>query len=123
MSDAASSAPEFKAGDIAWTLTATALVWLMIPGLGYFYSGMARSKNALSLIMLSAISIAVVSFQVKRIYCYFGSALRRNGPPCKDEVFLYILELLLTLPPSLVVAMGLFTYFQPRSQSFHWKLG
>lgn len=66
MSDAAPSAPEFKAGDIAWTLTSTALVWLMIPGLGYFYSGMARSKNALSLIMLSAISIAVVSFQVRK---------------------------------------------------------
>jgi Amt family ammonium transporter len=66
MSDAAPSAPEFKAGDIAWTLTSTALVWLMIPGLGYFYSGMARSKNALSLIMLSVISIAVVSFQVRK---------------------------------------------------------
>ena len=42
----------------------TALVWLMIPGIGYFYSGMARKKNALSLIMLSCCSVAVVSFQV-----------------------------------------------------------
>lgn len=73
MSDAAPSAPEFKAGDIAWTLTSTALVWLMIPGLGYFYSGMARSKNALSLIMLSVISIAVVSFQVRNTFnCIAG---------------------------------------------------
>jgi Amt family ammonium transporter len=55
---------EFNAGDIAWILTSTGLVWLMIPGVGYFYSGMARSKNALSLIMLSVISVAVVSFQV-----------------------------------------------------------
>jgi len=54
---------EYNAGDIAWILTSTGLVWLMIPGVGYFYSGMARSKNALSLIMLSVISIAVVSFQ------------------------------------------------------------
>ncbi|KAG0084279.1 hypothetical protein BGZ92_010012 [Podila epicladia] len=54
----------FNAGDIAWTLASTALVWLMIPGIGYFYSGMARSKNALSLIMLSCCSVAVVSFQV-----------------------------------------------------------
>ncbi|KAF9375103.1 hypothetical protein CPB97_011695 [Podila verticillata] len=54
---------EFNAGDIAWTLASTALVWLMIPGIGYFYSGMARSKNALSLIMLSCCSVAVVSFQ------------------------------------------------------------
>ncbi|KAF9579211.1 hypothetical protein BGW38_004619, partial [Lunasporangiospora selenospora] len=54
---------QYQAGDIAWTLASTALVWLMIPGIGYFYSGMARSKNALSLIMLSCCSIAVVSFQ------------------------------------------------------------
>ncbi|KAF9350709.1 hypothetical protein BGX26_011178 [Mortierella sp. AD094] len=54
---------QYQAGDIAWTLTSTALVWLMIPGIGYFYSGMARSKNALSLIMLSCCSVAVVSFQ------------------------------------------------------------
>jgi Amt family ammonium transporter len=60
---------EFNAGDVAWVLTSTGLVWLMIPGVGYFYSGMARSKNALSLIMLSVISIAVVSFQVKFHSC------------------------------------------------------
>lgn len=56
--------PSYEAGDIAWTLMSTALVWLMIPGIGYFYSGMARKKNALSLIMLSCCSVAVVSFQV-----------------------------------------------------------
>ncbi|KAG0236906.1 hypothetical protein BGW42_002404 [Actinomortierella wolfii] len=54
---------EYSAGDIAWVLASAALVWLMVPGIGYFYSGMARSKNALSLIMLSCCSIAVVSFQ------------------------------------------------------------
>ncbi|KAK3829912.1 MAG: ammonium transporter AmtB-like domain-containing protein [Linnemannia elongata] len=54
---------QYNAGDIAWTLASTALVWLMIPGIGYFYSGMARSKNALSLIMLSCCSIAVVTVQ------------------------------------------------------------
>src|ERR1043165_859703 len=53
-----------QAGDTAWVLTSTALVFIMIPGLGYFYSGMARSKNALSLIMLSVLSLAVVSVQV-----------------------------------------------------------
>jgi ammonia channel protein AmtB len=51
-------------GHAAWVLVSTALVFIMIPGLGYFYSGMARSKNALSLIMLSVLSLAVVSVQV-----------------------------------------------------------
>jgi len=55
--------PTYDAGDIAWVLASTALVWIMIPGVGYFYSGMSRSKNALSLIMLSVLSVAIVSFQ------------------------------------------------------------
>jgi len=56
----------FTTGDVAWTLTSTALVWLMIPGVGFFYSGLARRKSALSLIWLSLMSIAIVSFQVRR---------------------------------------------------------
>ncbi|ORY92160.1 ammonium transporter AmtB-like domain-containing protein [Syncephalastrum racemosum] len=54
---------EFDAGDTAWVLASTALVWLMIPGIGYFYSGLARSKNALSLIMCAFLSLVVVSVQ------------------------------------------------------------
>lgn len=41
----------------------TALVLLMIPGVGFFYSGLARRKSALSLICLSVLATAVVSFQ------------------------------------------------------------
>ena len=36
---------------------------LMIPGLGYFYSGLAQHKNALSLLFLSVIALSIVSFQ------------------------------------------------------------
>lgn len=56
---------EFSAGDISFVLTSMALVWLMIPGIGYFYSGMARSKNALSLIMCCVLSLVVVTLQVR----------------------------------------------------------
>jgi Amt family ammonium transporter len=35
----------------------------MIPGVGFFYSGLARRKSALSLIWLSLMSVGVVSFQ------------------------------------------------------------
>jgi len=54
----------YNGGDIAWVLASTALVWIMIPGVGYFYSGLLRRKNALSMISLSMVTIAVVSFQV-----------------------------------------------------------
>ncbi|KAL0065395.1 hypothetical protein AAF712_007603 [Marasmius tenuissimus] len=53
----------YNAGDIAWILASGALVWLMIPGLGYFYSGLLRRKNALSMMWLSVCILAVVSFQ------------------------------------------------------------
>ncbi len=53
----------YNLGDIAWVLASTALVWLMIPGVGFFYSGLLRRKNALSMIWLSMMVLAVVSFQ------------------------------------------------------------
>lgn len=53
----------YNAGDIAWTLASTALVWAMIPGVGFFYSGLLRRKNALSMIWTSMMAIAVVAFQ------------------------------------------------------------
>lgn len=48
---------------MAWILTCTALVWLMIPGLGYLYSGLTRRKNALHMLLLTMMALAVVSFQ------------------------------------------------------------
>ncbi|KAL1405277.1 hypothetical protein Q8F55_008904 [Vanrija albida] len=53
----------YNLGDIAWVLASMALVWLMIPGVGLFYSGLLRRKNALSMIFLSMAGIAVASFQ------------------------------------------------------------
>ncbi|KAK3370505.1 ammonium transporter AmtB-like domain-containing protein [Podospora didyma] len=53
----------YASGDFAWIMTSSALVLLMIPGVGFFYSGLARRKSALALIWLSMISIAVVGFQ------------------------------------------------------------
>ena len=48
-------------GDTAWMLAAAALVMFMTPGLGFFYAGFTRSKNALATIMmlLSLVSITV----------------------------------------------------------------
>lgn len=53
----------YNPGDIAWMITSTALVLLMIPGVGFFYSGLARRKSALSLLWLSVMATAVISFQ------------------------------------------------------------
>jgi Amt family ammonium transporter len=53
----------YQSGNIAWMITSTALVLLMIPGVGFFYSGLARRKSALSLLWLSVMGTAVVTFQ------------------------------------------------------------
>ncbi|CAL8125811.1 unnamed protein product [Orchesella dallaii] len=54
---------KYDPGDVAWSVTCSALVWLMIPGIGYFYSGMSQCKSSLSLLVLCCWSMAVVSVQ------------------------------------------------------------
>jgi Amt family ammonium transporter len=51
---------EIDTGDTAWMLTASALVLLMTPGLGFFYAGFVRSKNVLGTIMQSFIVVGLV---------------------------------------------------------------
>ena len=53
----------FSAGDTAWILTSAAMVFIMIPGLGFFYAGMARSQAALSMLFLCMLSVAIVSIE------------------------------------------------------------
>lgn len=53
----------YQTGDIAWLLTCTILVFLMIPGIGFFYSGLTRRKSALSILLLPILSTAVVLIQ------------------------------------------------------------
>jgi len=66
---------------MAWVITATALVWIMIPGVGYFYSGLLRRKNALSMIWLSMVCLAVVSFQVSRQALFRRTVRWSHIPP------------------------------------------
>lgn len=56
---------------IAWLITATALVMLMTPGVGFFYGGLVRKKNFISMISLSFIAFALVSIQ----WILFGYSL------------------------------------------------
>ncbi|TIB70609.1 transcription factor [Wallemia mellicola] len=53
----------YNPGDMTWVLTCTALVWIMIPGLSFLYSGLARRKNALNMVFLCFVSTSIVSFQ------------------------------------------------------------
>ena len=61
-----------NSGDTAWVLMASALVLLMsIPGLAFFYGGLVRRKNVLSILMQCFIIVCVVSLQ----WMLFGYSL------------------------------------------------
>jgi len=47
--------------DVAWMLTASAMVLLMTPGLAYFYGGMVNSRNVISTMLQSFVSMGIIS--------------------------------------------------------------
>ena len=57
--------------DIAWVLTATALVMLMTPALAFFYGGLVRKKNLVSTLVQCIAIFAVVSL----VWFFWGYSL------------------------------------------------
>ncbi|MEV7008301.1 ammonium transporter [Streptosporangium sp. NPDC051022] len=53
--------PGLNTGDSAWVLVSAAMVLLMTPALAFFYGGMVRAKNVLSMLFMSFVSISVVT--------------------------------------------------------------
>ncbi|KAJ6141658.1 hypothetical protein N7470_010048 [Penicillium chermesinum] len=53
----------FQSGDQAYIIVASAMVLIMVPGLGFLYSGLARRKSALSMIWACMASFSVITFQ------------------------------------------------------------
>jgi Amt family ammonium transporter len=61
-----------NSGDTAWVLMSSALVLLMtVPGLAFFYGGLVRRKNVLSILMQCFIILCVISLQ----WVLFGYSL------------------------------------------------
>ncbi len=60
---AAADEGTINAADNAWVLISAALVLLMIPGVGLFYGGMVRKKNAISTIIFSFAIMSIISLQ------------------------------------------------------------
>src|SRR6478672_9491285 len=64
-----------NSGDTALVLLSAALVALMTPGLAFFYGGLVRRKNVLSIMMQSFISMGVVTI----MWVLFGFSLAFGG--------------------------------------------
>jgi ammonium transporter, Amt family len=50
-----------NAGDTAWVLASAALVMFMTPGLAFFYGGMVRARNVLTMLMQNFFCLGLVS--------------------------------------------------------------
>ena len=74
-------APAISGGDTAWVLISAALVFLMTPGLAFFYGGLVRRKNMLSILMQCFMLICVITLQ----WVLFGYSLS-FGPDVKGMI-------------------------------------
>ena len=73
---AEAAAPIIDKGDVAWMMTASALVLFMtIPGLALFYGGLVRTKNMLSVLMQTTMIAAVVMI----IWVLYGYSMAFGG--------------------------------------------
>src|SRR5258705_7143869 len=64
--------PQYSSADISWVLISTALVFLMTPGLAFFYGGMVNRKNVISTMIKSVVAAGIVG--VLWIVCGFSLA-------------------------------------------------
>ncbi|KAH8890845.1 ammonium transporter MEP1, variant [Thozetella sp. PMI_491] len=53
----------YQSGDQAFIIVASCMVLIMVPGVAFLYSGLARRKSALSLIWVCMMSFSVIVFQ------------------------------------------------------------
>lgn len=76
------AAPVLNSGDVAWMLTSSALVLMMVaPGLALFYGGLVRKKNILS-VMMQCITLMGIMSVIWVLYGYslcFGDSVGGLG--------------------------------------------
>jgi len=104
----------YNGADIAWILVATALVFLMTPGLAFFYGGMVHRKNVISTMIKSVVATGVVTIiwvTVGYSLC-FGESL--GGFIGNPTTYLFMKGINSGAPWSLAptIPLGLFALFQ-----------
>lgn len=105
---------KYSAADIAWILVATALVFLMTPGLAFFYGGMVHRKNVISTMIKSVVAAGVVSvlWLVVGFSLAFGESI--GGFIGNPATFLFFNGVNSGAPWSLAptIPLSLFAFFQ-----------
>ncbi|MEK7256362.1 MAG: ammonium transporter, partial [Bacteroidota bacterium] len=105
---------KYSPADIAWVLVATALVFLMTPGLAFFYGGMVHRKNVISTMIksIAAAGIVGVLWIVIGFSLAFGESI--GGFIGDPTTFLFFSGVNSGEPWSLAptIPLALFAFFQ-----------
>ncbi|KAJ3043194.1 hypothetical protein HDV00_005514 [Rhizophlyctis rosea] len=105
------AAPQHDTGANAWVMVSSALVLLMLPGLGYFYSGLSHHKNALVFLHLCMLSLAIVAIQ----WFLWGFSLSfspSGGPFIGDTTYMGFRNVGSDAYPGTVISTDVFAMFQ-----------
>ncbi len=104
----------YNAADIGWIIVATALVFLMTPGLAFFYGGMVHRKNVISTMIKSVVAAGVVGvlWVVVGFSLAFGDSI--GGVIGNPNTFLFFKNVNSGAPWSLAptIPLSLFAIFQ-----------
>ncbi len=104
----------YSAADIAWIIVATALVFLMTPGLAFFYGGMVHRKNVISTMIKSVVAAGIVGvlWVVVGFSLAFGESI--GGVIGNPTTFLFFKNVSSGAPWSLAptIPLALFALFQ-----------
>jgi Amt family ammonium transporter len=104
----------YNSADTAWIIVATALVFLMTPGLAFFYGGMVHRKNVISTMIKSIVAAGIVSilWVVVGFSLCFGKSI--NGIIGDPTTFLFFKNVASGAPWSLAptIPLSLFALFQ-----------
>lgn len=108
----------FQSGDQAYIIIGSAMVFLMVPGLGFLYSGLARRKSALSMIWACMMAYTVINFQ----WYFWGYSLAfsryaTNGYIGDLNQFGLMKVLALPSPGSPLIPDLLYSFYQVRGGS------
>jgi Amt family ammonium transporter len=107
-------ASKYNSADIGWIIVATALVFLMTPGLAFFYGGMVHRKNIISTMIKSIVATGVVSilWVVVGYSLCFGESI--GGFIGNPSTHLFFKDVMSGAPWSLApsIPLSLFALFQ-----------
>ena len=105
---------KYNSADIGWIIVATALVFLMTPGLAFFYGGMVHRKNIISTMIKSMVATGVVSILwiVVGYSLCFGESI--GGFIGNPSTHLFFKDVMSGAPWSLAptIPLSLFALFQ-----------